>query len=89
MDAYVFQAALLCDECATRLKPYLSYSKESDIYPQGPYADGGGEADSPNHCDFCQVFLENMLTSDGESYVREAVKNRENDEWEQFYYYLF
>ena len=46
--------------------------EDSDTYPQGPYAYGGGEADSPQHCDGCQTFLWNPLTSDGYLYVMEA-----------------
>ncbi|MDO8705370.1 MAG: hypothetical protein Q7J84_10535 [Sulfuricaulis sp.] len=46
---------------------------DSDDYPKGPYPDGGGEADSPQHCDQCGVFLENSLTRHGYDYVREAI----------------
>jgi hypothetical protein len=38
---------------------------DSDDLPKGPYADGGGEADTPQHCDDCRRFLENPLTGDG------------------------
>ncbi|KKL11925.1 hypothetical protein LCGC14_2540860, partial [marine sediment metagenome] len=38
-----------------------------------PYLDGGGEADTPQHCDHCSVFLENPLTGDGYAYVIEAL----------------
>jgi hypothetical protein len=38
---------------------------DSDDLPKGPYSDGGGEADSPQHCDGCGLLLENPLTSDG------------------------
>ena len=75
MDAYVYQAALLCTPCALaamlgREAQNIVYGsdythqfwphtwQESDSYPQGPYADGGGEADSPQHCDHCGLFLE-------------------------------
>ena len=34
---------------------------DSDDLPKGPYADGGGEADTPQHCDGCGHFLENPL----------------------------
>jgi len=46
---------------------------DSDEYPKGPYPHGGGEADTPQHCDACHVFLENPLTEDGVRYVREAI----------------
>jgi len=104
MDAYVYQAALLCEECgkATRHKlgdeagmrcpgcanallsvgpvcPACGFDPEdeggydSDEYPKGPYPEGGGEADCPQHCDHCGTFLENALTSDGRAYTQEAV----------------
>ena len=82
MTTYVFQAALLCEECGLRTKLHLCGSEEladysllgdSDRYPQGPFSDGGGEADSPAHCDSCGLFLANPLTADGEEYVREAL----------------
>ena len=62
----------------------LSY--DSNEYPKGPYDEGGGEADSFQHCgagDECinaivdddgtkvGAFLENSLTSDGVRYVCE------------------
>lgn len=77
MDAYVYKAALLCADCAQAriiqvegmaVKP-RGYPSDSDAYPQGPYPQGGGEADSPQHCDDCNLFLENPLTGDGMEYV--------------------
>jgi hypothetical protein len=86
MLAYVYQAALLCEECgcATRERltaegaaPQDSENEstfDSGDFPKGPYPYGGGEADTPQHCDACGVFLENSLTADGESYVKEAIE---------------
>jgi hypothetical protein len=108
MQVYIFQAALLCANCgaakcaALDVPPGADLSNEStwdsDDYPKGPFADGGGEADSPQHCDDCGVFLENPLTPDGEAYVRDALAQtaayaalgvRHNpavaDEWREFY----
>lgn len=65
---------------------------DSDDLPKGPYADGGGEADRPQHCGRCRVFLENPLTRDGEIYVVAAAKERLSStcrEWHDFYSYLF
>lgn len=77
MDAYIFQAALYCARCARLKALALSaaarLSKDSDRYPQGPYPNGGGEADSPQHCDSCNAFLENPLTSDGYEYTKQAL----------------
>jgi hypothetical protein len=107
MNVYIYQADLLCEECGEAERNALGMdgnapadpddesSYDSDEYPKGPFPDGGGEADCPNHCGNCHVFLENPLTSDGEAYVREAVErawsrsgggNREViDEWVEFY----
>jgi hypothetical protein len=108
MDAYIYQAALLCSDCTRKVKedleergmtpedPDNEYSYDSDDYPKGPYSEGGGEADCPNHCDMCHEFLENPLTSEGDNYVREAVAEFHATghglvagEWEYYYDYLF
>ena len=92
MDAYAFQAALYCEPCGEQLARELSArglrdSGDSDEFPQGPYPDGGGEADIPQHCDAGEgclaaevlggrkvgAFLENPLTDDGVSYVQQAL----------------
>jgi hypothetical protein len=92
MNAYIFQAALLCEACARKVmdakQPYAS--NDSNTYPQGPYPDGGGEADSPQHCDHCRTFLENPLTSDGVAYVVDAINHSVGnsdvlDEWSCYY----
>lgn len=97
MEAYVYQAALWCEDCAEGVieeldKAGTEDTGDSDDYPQGPYADGGGEADCPQHCDGCGCFLENPLTSEGTNYVKEAVREfRETgqgacaEEWAEFY----
>ncbi len=85
MNVFVYQAALYCEPCGTSIRERLDgegkrpadldneSSFDSDDYPKGPYADGGGEADSPNHCDACNAFLENALTTDGESYLADQI----------------
>ncbi len=83
MDTYIYQAALWCEDCGLVIRERLKHGTitsdtdeteyDSDDYPKGPYLDGGGEADSPQHCDGCGVFLENPLTSDGYLYVMEQV----------------
>jgi hypothetical protein len=42
---------------------------------EGSYADGGGEADTPQHCDGCGQFLQNPLTGDGRTYVEGAIRH--------------
>jgi hypothetical protein len=120
MYGYIYQAAVVCDDCALKIKKDLNRkawegkipeaeipsdptderSFDSDDYPKGPYDMGDEESDSPQHCDKCGIFLENQLTSEGEEYVIEAVReNREAkkkgkksnpvvEEWERHYDYL-
>lgn len=84
--AYVYRAALWCEDCGEGIKRDLASggkapdhpddesSYDLDDYPEGPYPDGGGEADMPQHCDGCGTFLENPLTGEGVQYVREAIR---------------
>ena len=92
MDTYVYQAALWCEDCAKPIMAKLGQDPKfgSDHYPQGPYSDGGREADTPQHCDACHAFLENPLTQDGYQYVLEQLTdgrgNREVEAlWLDFY----
>jgi len=85
MDAYIYQAALLCEDCGKDVRETLSRegkapsdpddegSYDSDEFPKGPYPQGGGEADSPQSCDSCGLFLENPLTRDGVNYVLDLI----------------
>ncbi len=95
--SYAYQAAMWCDDCARAVMADLDAkgvedTGDTDDYPQGDSSDG--EADCPQHCDDCGVFLENPLTSDGYDYVREAIadarKSKRTDsvaltEWAPFY----
>ena len=66
-----------------RAKEIRGYKNESDYdsgdLPKGPYPNGGGEADTPQHCDGCGVFLGNPLTTDGERYVIEQLVEHARD----------
>ena len=86
MDAYIYQEALLCSDCAQKILQDREqddaengddYSTDpcnnSDCCPQGPRTDGGGKSDCPEHCDLCYQFLKNPLTGDGERYVRSVI----------------
>jgi hypothetical protein len=102
MNAYIYQAALFCEDCGRSIRKRLKQegkapdsprdesTYDSDEYPKGPYQDGGGEADSPQHCgagadclnameleDGRKVgaWLENPLTSHGVEYVRQAIED--------------
>lgn len=104
MDAYIYRAALYCEDDAKQItldrygmtlcSTAIAESINSEDTPQGPYADGGGKADSPQHCDACGVFLENPLTDDGREYVLDAVNRYDFDAsgqpdvinaWREFY----
>ncbi len=99
MNAYIYQAALYCKDCGASIREHLAREGrapsnpsdeatfDSDEYPKGPYPDGGGEADCPNHCDGCGMFLENPLTSDGYEYIAEAVARGGDvaELWADFY----
>ena len=100
MDVYIFQAALVCSECGEKIcQELMAAGKapedpddetlyDSDDFPKGPYPNGGGESDTPQHCDCGDeclnaeeffdgskfgCFLENPLTNEGLAYVQEKV----------------
>jgi hypothetical protein len=52
---------------------------DSDDLPKGPYPNGGGEADTPQHCDGRGLFLENPLTADGYRCVNEKLTEHARD----------
>jgi hypothetical protein len=106
VNVYIYEAAFYCEDCGIALRRTLDekgerpadpddeHTYDSDEYPKGPYPDSGGEADCPQHCDGCGLFLENPLTSDGVEYVREAIRRRyfsqqgsakPAPEWAEFY----
>lgn len=94
MKAFIYRADIYCEGCGNAIKRDLDTAslvtlEDSDHYPQGPYCNGGGEADCPQHCGACGVFLENPLTSDGVEYVREALTSDGDAsilaEWRDFY----
>ena len=93
---YAYNADIYCDDCGDEIKAELDAAGcedegDTDGYPQ--YF-GDSEADCPQHCAGCHVFLENSLTSDGYEYVRETVQSdirsgRDDSiavtEWASFY----
>ena len=48
---------------------------DSDDLPKGPITEGGGEADTPRHCEACRRFLANPLTGDGLIWVEDAIRD--------------
>lgn len=97
MNAYVFRAAYWCEDCIDAFKSKNPKPKrvceddestyDSDEWPKGPYSNGGGEADYPQHCDGCGVFLRNPLTDDGYKYVADQIQGGGSaiEEWVEFY----
>lgn len=102
MQAFIYAADIYCDGCGTQIRddldklgqapanPTDESSYDSDQYPKGPYAGGGGESDCPQCCAGCGGFLENPLTPDGVEYVRDklaANAGRQDvlGEWRAFY----
>jgi hypothetical protein len=87
MKGYVYQAAWICTPCGKEVMDKLEtpagypdeYTWDTDWYPKGPY--WIGESDSPEHCDICNLFLENPLPDDRLWYVAEYDK----PEWNEFY----
>src|SRR5437870_2158559 len=106
MNVYVYQAALLCEDCGVKARLELTAaakapadpddegSYDSDDFPKGPYPGGGGEADSPQHCDsgtecvnalVCRhgthelgAFLENDLTAEGLVALADTIREDEH-----------
>lgn len=104
MNAYIYNTDIYCEVCTTNIKAEIGLKyidknqfqrmlEDSTYYPQLCF-DGGGEADTPQHCGNCQLFLENPLTTDGENYVIEAITIRGGNvnilrRWKEFYSYLW
>ena len=100
-DVYMYQAALLCEDCGEEIRANLRKagkapddeddegSYDSDDFPKGPFSDGGGEADSVQHCDSNErclnaiklpcgskigAWLGNDLTSEGVRWLAESIR---------------
>ena len=81
MNTYIYQAALWCKDCAEKSGVILqddyeaagNESADSEDVMCGPYGDGGGESDGPEHCGECGVFLDNPLTEEGNEYMKALV----------------
>jgi hypothetical protein len=101
MNVYVYQAALYCEDCGLAIRERLTNegnapanpnderSYDSDSFPKGPYADGGGESDSIQHCDCAGAcvnalevegskvgcWLENPLTAHGVHHLIDTIRH--------------
>lgn len=99
MNIYMYQTDLYCEDCGKRWRTALDKqccgvanpdhesSYDSNEYPKGPYPNGGGAADAPQHCacgSECLnvltiykdikvgAWLENPLTLVGVEYVKQS-----------------
>lgn len=102
----MYKAAWLCEGCGEFTRKELTeqgkapvnaddeHTYDSDNFPKGPYDDGGGESDYPEHCDQCGCFLENSLTNDGLEFAKETILRHKQSErgvssiiaiWANFY----
>jgi hypothetical protein len=99
-SVYMFQGGLYCEDCGQAIQVEIRKdgkapededdedSFDSDDFPKGPFGDGGGEADSPQHCDsqaHCLnaiklpcgskigAWLGNPLTSDGINHLTNSI----------------
>ena len=97
MDVYVFNADIYCADCGREMidecrERGIVDDGDSDQFPQGPYPNGGGEADCPQHCGSCHAFLQNPLTSDGVECVKKAAAEKPRSaivrEWLDYYDYI-
>lgn len=104
MSCYIYAADIYCEACAERIKASLDadgltpndlQSYDSNFYPKGPFEEGGGESDSPQHCGSHRncleaielenglkigKFLGNPLTGHGLAYVRELLADEPHNE---------
>ena len=82
-NVFIYCAALYCEGCGEDIRDELAVPEghdpaaertgDSEDYPQGPYAEGGGESDTPQHCEGCGEHLGNPLTQRGYRYVADAI----------------
>ena len=79
MKIYMFDGDVYCKPCGEAIAATLpdpdAWEREhpdSNSYPIA-YDSSEGEADSPEHCGKCSLFLERNLTEDGVRYVQDYV----------------
>lgn len=89
ITSWTHNGAIYCDGCAPAKGCSDDRCDDSDCCPQ-PVFSTSDEADTPQHCAVCNVFLENALTSGGFEWLREALSSehgnvRFKDEMRCFY----
>jgi transcription initiation factor TFIIIB Brf1 subunit/transcription initiation factor TFIIB len=99
-ECYIYQAEIYCKTCGELIREQLDKegktplnlddenSYDSDKYPKGSYE--VGEADYPQHCSNCLVFMENSLTENGVKAVKDCLINSPKSHlvkmWAKFYH---
>lgn len=100
MEVYLYQADLWCKDCGEEIREELTrrgqapenrddgHTYDSDEFPKGPFSDGGGGSDTPQHCaagESCLnaitlkdqgkvgCWLENPVTTAGVEYIKEHI----------------
>lgn len=89
VTSWTHNAAIYCDDCKPDNGCSADRCDDSECCPQ-PVFSTNDEADTPQHCAACNVFLENALTGDGMEWLREALSSERGtdeikDEWRSFY----
>lgn len=91
MKAYIYQADIYCADCGAEIARDTPVPAHADLdnestwdsgdYPKGPFE--VGEADHPQNCGQCGLFLENPLTDEGALWLEREVERYEPAEsWE-------
>ena len=86
---YVYSGELLCTSCGNAEKEIIraAYPErvDSEFSDHWPQEETISESDTPDHCAGCGCFLQNPLTPDGDSYVRELAKayDAPDSSWEE------
>lgn len=63
MNVYIHDCEFYCENCA-------------EAKDEGPFPNGGGEADYFQHCANCGIFLDNPLTREGIEYTKDAIREK-------------
>ena len=85
MNVYIDNNNFYCENCKDEVRNKLIEIGSSEVI-RGPYPDGGGETDYPNHCVICGIAFRNKLTPHGVNCVIESLKNYvANDNFSSFH----
>ncbi len=77
MNVHLYEDGLVCVRCARRMRRRRAGDAKALL--GDPQAHGGGEADSPRHCEGCGIFLQNPLTHEGINTVVACLRDHLQD----------